>query len=408
MKKWTVIHLAARAHYLIPVALKKQNAFRQLLTDVWVPPGRMSSFLKQRVPLAFLKKFVERYHAALQGERVWSFSFSLLLFEIKHRFIDKQTGWELILARNYWWERKIRRTLPRLKLSKDKDVIFSFAYTGYEAFKYASENDIPSVTFQMDPGIEEERMVQQELEQHPELATTWEPAPSIYWERWRKECEWVTHIFVNSEWSKRALIKAHVAPDKIHVIPLPFDPPKEAAHFLRDYPERFTAERPMKVLFLGTLTLRKGLFYAVEACKAMSELPVQFYFVGSQETEKPAGLPENTVWLPPVSREETAEFYKEADVFLFPTVSDGFGLTQLEAFAWQLPIIASRQCGDVVEHDKNGLIMKEISVKEVVNILKSVMNEPERLHRFAKQTTPRLEDFTVEKFGEKLASIAET
>ena len=54
-------------------------------------------------------------------------------------------------------------------------------------------------------------------------------------------------------------------------------------------------------------------------------------------------------WAGTVSREDTARYYRDADVFLFPTYSDGFGLTQLEAQAWKLPIIASVFCGAVVE-----------------------------------------------------------
>ena len=55
--------------------------------------------------------------------------------------------------------------------------------------------------------------------------------------------------------------------------------------------------------------------------------------------------------------ETAARFYREADVFLFPTLSDGFGLTQLEAQAWRLPVIASRFCGDVVQDGVNGLLL---------------------------------------------------
>ena len=39
----------------------------------------------------------------------------------------------------------------------------------------------------------------------------------------------------------------------------------------------------------------------------------------------------------------------EADVFVLPTLSDGFALTQLEAMAHDLPVIATLACGEVVE-----------------------------------------------------------
>ena len=56
-----------------------------------------------------------------------------------------------------------------------------------------------------------------------------------------------------------------------------------------------------------------------------------------------------------------SKFYKEADVFILPTLSDGFGLTQLEAQSWKLPVIASRHCGEVVRDGENGVVLEEVS-----------------------------------------------
>jgi glycosyltransferase involved in cell wall biosynthesis len=62
----------------------------------------------------------------------------------------------------------------------------------------------------------------------------------------------------------------------------------------------------------------------------------------------------------------TAEaLYRESDVFLFPTLSDGFGLTQLEALGHGLPVIASNYCGQVVENRVNGLVLPEVTAEAV-------------------------------------------
>jgi glycosyltransferase involved in cell wall biosynthesis len=47
-------------------------------------------------------------------------------------------------------------------------------------------------------------------------------------------------------------------------------------------------------------------------------------------------------WLGPVTRHKAAEFYRDADVFILPTLSDGFAITQIEAQAHGLPVIASK------------------------------------------------------------------
>ena len=62
-------------------------------------------------------------------------------------------------------------------------------------------------------------------------------------------------------------------------------------------------------------------------------------------------------------------YYCDADVFILPTLSDGFGLTQLEAQAWKLPVIASRYCGDVVRDGFNGVVLEEVSARAIADVL---------------------------------------
>lgn len=52
-------------------------------------------------------------------------------------------------------------------------------------------------------------------------------------------------------------------------------------------------------------------------------------------------------------------------MFLFPTLSDGFGLTQLEALGHGLPVIASEFCGRVVESGRNGVVLPELTAEAV-------------------------------------------
>jgi glycosyltransferase involved in cell wall biosynthesis len=52
--------------------------------------------------------------------------------------------------------------------------------------------------------------------------------------------------------------------------------------------------------------------------------------------------------------------YAQADVFILPTLSDGYAITQLEALSRGLPVMASRHCGAAVEHGKSGWILPDL------------------------------------------------
>lgn len=60
---------------------------------------------------------------------------------------------------------------------------------------------------------------------------------------------------------------------------------------------------------------------------------------------------------------------RESDVFLFPTLSDGFGLTQLGALGHGLPVIASTQPGHVVEDHVSGLVLSEVSPEAIADAI---------------------------------------
>jgi glycosyltransferase involved in cell wall biosynthesis len=77
------------------------------------------------------------------------------------------------------------------------------------------------------------------------------------------------------------------------------------------------------------------------------------------------------------------EYYKKPNVFLFPTLSDGFGLTQLEARAWQLPLIVSNHCGEVVTDGKDGWVLDEVTAHSIASVIHKILLSPDMLARYA-------------------------
>ena len=137
----------------------------------------------------------------------------------------------------------------------------------------------------------------------------------------------------------------------------------------------------MRVLFLGQVCLRKGVHKLFDAIRILQKEPIEFWFVGPVQIEVPADLRADprVKWLDVMPRDAVAEYYRNADVFIFPTLSDGFGLTQLEAQSWKLPVIASRYCGSVVQDEINGLLLDEVSGSAIADAFMSLCRSPQRL-----------------------------
>jgi len=61
-------------------------------------------------------------------------------------------------------------------------------------------------------------------------------------------------------------------------------------------------------------------------------------------------------------------------------------LTQLEAQAWQLPIVASQFCGEVVTDGVNGRVLPQVTGMAIAEVIHSLLKHPEQLQFFAQRS----------------------
>jgi glycosyltransferase involved in cell wall biosynthesis len=292
-----------------------------------------------------------------------------------------------MMARNEWFQRHALRVLkemtPYISRLPRRPTLLAFSYAARELFRYAKSQGWLTVLEQIDPGPIEEDLVAERHARYPKHNSKWQRAPAVYWDSWREECDLSDYILVNSQWSATALQSVGIPNEKISITPLTFESPTVSRVFAREYPESFSSERPLRVLFLGTFGVRKGAVELLEAANLMRDEAVEFWIVGPSEFSSMVAQNEAVRMVGAVTRKETAQYYERADLFIFPTLSDGFGLTQLEAQAWKLPIIASRNCGVVVNNQVNGIVLREVSAEEIASALRLCIRNPAMLSRFS-------------------------
>ena len=403
--RWVCCQIGARENYAIPRALLRRDMLGCLVTDAWIPPLSLPAKLGGR-------RLGDRFHNKLRDARVAAFNSSLILFEMLSRMRGLQE-WEAIIARNRWFQRKVVSYLRCSQLSalNSQPVLLSYSYTALEPFRHAKSQGWKTVLVQIDPGPEEERIVAEEVARVPELAGDWQPAPAEYWASWRKECELADRIVVNSEWSRDGLICSGVPREKVSIIPLAYETPdvggqKSEVGAARLYPDGFTNERPMRLLFLGQVNLRKGVARLLEAARMLRDEPVEFWMVGPVQIANAETLTRDarTKWFGPVTRKQAAERYRAADIFILPTLSDGFAITQLEAQAYGLPVISSKFCGRVVQGGRNGLILKEPNAACIAAAIRDCIADPTRLQNFAAASRVANE-FTIDALAQRLQEL---
>lgn len=396
---WICCQLGAREHYAVPRALQMRGVLDEFITDLWIRPGTLMP--------SWPKRLNGRFHPGLADVAVKAPNVAALSFELKANATGAN-GWKLITQRNDWFQRQVMAQLGQTHktASNGNHALFAYSYAAEEIFKFARARGWRTILGQIDPGPLEEQIVARTHEGSAIVESHWEPAPKEYWEKWRSECSLADRIVVNSSWSKDALLFEGVPEEKIRIVPLAYEPDVESASFQREYPTSFTAERPLRVLFLGQINLRKGVEQLLEAMTLLSGENIEFWFVGPAQIRIPVEFAQHhqVKWFGVAPRSEVARYYREADVFILPTLSDGFGLTQLEAQSWKLPVIASRFCGEVVSDGENGIVLEEVSGQTIAATLMRLLQSPHTLEEMSARSGVN-ERFSLSALGSSLTGL---
>lgn len=366
--RWILCQIGAREHYALPRVLNARGMLKELITDVWVPPGSPFVHLPGQIGM----RLRGRYEPELAAARVAHFTGTMVRAEIGGALRRGRGRWDLVLRRNeLFQDMALRHLVSSGALRRTETgqlVVFAYAYAARKILAAAREVGAMTVLGQIDGGLGDHRHMEPIWRRHSGLSAPPECPPARYWEGWQEECCLADRIVANSPWSRDLLVGVGIPAQKIVVVPVIYEPLTNGGQAERDFPENFTKDRPLRVLFLGSLVVRKGAVEALQAARELHGKSVEFTFVGADSEGLGAMAHKllNVRWQPAVPRSEVGGWHNWADVFLFPTHSDGFGITQLEALGAGLPVIASRNCAAIVEHGRTGLLLEEVSAEAIV------------------------------------------
>lgn len=394
--QWVCAQLGAREHYAIPRALHNQNKLAALCTDLWCAPG--GATLENGLGALGAQAVKGRYHAGLADAAVRSFP----AWSLMSRFRGSgTTPYDNFRAIGESFSKLVARELSNHQ--PQSHIFFSYDTTFLEAAQAAKERGCKTVVGQMDPGKVEFDIVAEEYRKSPEWVDGDFEVSEEYNERRLREWELADAVVVNSEWSRDALVKQGVPEKKIVVIPLCYELP--ASHSSDKSEQK--ADAPLKVLWLGQVNLRKGIRYLVEAAHKLSGKPVEFHVCGPLHIKESAlrHAPGNMQFHGKVERTQVQRFYHEADVFVLPTLSDGFAITQLEAMAHGLPVIATDRCGSVVTDGEDGLLIPAGDSEALVEAIQRLLDEPETRHAMSNAARKTVTQFGMSMLQENLNAL---
>lgn len=224
----------------------------------------------------------------------------------------------------------------------------------------------------------------------------------------RKALKASDRIFpIASRWCDRLSAEYAVPPEKIRL-----------NHLFVDL-DLYRPTDELKVLAVGRFTERKGFQYLMEAAKQLSDLKIQFIFVGFGEIDlcymaDEIGVRDKITVFNKMDQEQLRIFYQTADILCVPSITtkkegaEGIPVVLMEGMACGLPVVATR-CGAIEELVENMLIDEQSVDQLAVAIRELALNDELRISQGRRNREIVMEQFSksnIEQFSEWLDEVA--
>ena len=174
------------------------------------------------------------------------------------------------------------------------------------------------------------------------------------------------------------------------------------------------------LLFLSNLIPSKGVYVLLDACKLLKEKGYKFVcnFVGGESKEitretfekevEARGLNETITYNGPKYGKDKDHYFANSDIFVFPSYNETFGLVNLEAMQYKLPIVTTNEGGipDVVKDKVNGYICEKANPAPLVDAIEQLITNKQEREEFGEEGYKIYkEKFTKKQFENEITKL---
>ena len=116
------------------------------------------------------------------------------------------------------------------------------------------------------------------------------------------------------------------------------------------------------------------------------------------------------MWVGAVEYEQVGAYFYAADVFVFPTREDVWGLVLVEAMMFGKPVLASRWAGstEMVSSGENGYIFDPYEPEQLAELMSMLIDCPEQIRQMGEASKKIMETHTLDKVAKSLTEVVDS
>jgi len=182
--------------------------------------------------------------------------------------------------------------------------------------------------------------------------------------REEKEYALADRILVLSRFAWDSFVAEGIGPGRLSLLPLGarMDHFRPSVGVVEARCTRILSGKPLRILFVGTLSFQKGLLDMASVLHSEGSERFRFRFVGPVSKEAKllvTSLHPLAEFIPKQPQHDLPASYALADLFVFPTIQDGFAVVLTQAAASALPILTTPNCcgPDLIREGQTGWVL---------------------------------------------------
>lgn len=367
---------------------------RGLLTEFWscLATGDDAAWL-HLLPPGFRTKLGGRICRGLPAGKVKSRP--LLEIRCLARMRSGHRGEDVFHQRNEAFQRSVAG-----KALRKSGAVVGFDTSSWILAERARAAGIPFILEQtVAHPLHKQRMMEEAARRFPAWAEREGPRPEHLLAAERLEHERACRIVVGSSYCRNTLIEQGV--DEAKIMVNPYGVERSDVRFAARGDDE---DRPLRFLFLGFLSLRKGLPLLLEAWEKAGLRDAELVLAGGIRQEHRRFLPQSKSvrYAGFVPRDILPVFLPQHDVNVLPSYSEGFAISLIESMEAGMPILATCHTGapDMVTPGKEGFILPVGDLDALVEKLRWFSDNRDRIRAMSAAAKLKSREFTWERYGE--------
>lgn len=405
--KVVIAHAGQQTSFRRAEALKNGGYLYQYITTVYLKENSKSVLtLLRRIKKDEALRLAKHSCKALSDNEVKTIETCLGMILLFLNRLDRKRKVYNIL--NYQFSYRFAKKTAKYSIKEKADILVMMGAAPFGAFDYLNKHsseiikvfDMSSIAYNYQTEI-----MKRERENLPE---SWKPyivrdKDSDLNVQLMKNITNADFIIVSSSFAKQSILANEFQEDRVFTIPYGIDTTP------RNNIARYRENEKLKMLFVGSVSCEKGIYYLLEAVSQFPSARIELTVVGKKF------LPDDLLnkyipwatFIGDIPSSEVEKYYCSSHLLIVPTLFDSFGRVITEAMSYGLPVVSTSSAGaaDYIIDNENGFVIPPSSVHAICEKIQYFLDNPHEIERMGKNNSNAAQEYSWGKYYSSYCNV---